>query len=72
VSVLTPTTPSPYRGFRFSAEIIQHAAWLYYCFSLSLREVQLILAARGIVVSSERNPRVGPVLWADVVGLPGL
>ena len=48
-----PTTPSPYRGFRFPAEIIQHAVWLYHCFSLSLREVELILAARGIVVSYE-------------------
>ena len=27
--------------------------WLYHCFSLSLREVELILAQRGIVVSYE-------------------
>jgi len=27
--------------------------WLYHCFSLSLRDVELILAARGIVVSYE-------------------
>jgi putative transposase len=26
---------------------------LYHCFSLSLREVELILAARGVVVSYE-------------------
>ncbi|WP_458098508.1 IS6 family transposase [Roseomonas sp. WA12] len=45
------TPPSPYRGFRYSAEVIQHAVWLYHCFSLSLRDVELILAARGIVVS---------------------
>ena len=44
---------SPYRGFRFSAEVIQYAMWLYHCFSLSLRDVELILAARGIVVSYE-------------------
>jgi transposase-like protein len=25
--------------------------WLYHCFSLSLRDVELILAARGIVIS---------------------
>ena len=43
----------PYRGFRFPAEIIQHAVWLYHCFSLSLRDVELILAARGVVVSYE-------------------
>jgi putative transposase len=33
--------------------VIQHAVWLYHCFSLSLRDVELILAARGIVVSYE-------------------
>ena len=33
--------------------MIEHAVWLYHCFSLSLRDVELILAARGIVVSYE-------------------
>jgi putative transposase len=47
------TSPSPYRGFRFPAEIIEHAVWLYHCFSLSLRDVETILAARGMVVSYE-------------------
>jgi hypothetical protein len=47
------TTSNLYRGFRFPAEIINQAVWLYHCFSLSLREVELILAARGIVVSYE-------------------
>jgi putative transposase len=32
------TEPSAYRGFRFPAEIISRAVWLYHCFSLSLRE----------------------------------
>jgi putative transposase len=45
--------PNPYRGFRFPVDVIQHAVWLYHCFSLSLREVELILAARGVVVSYE-------------------
>jgi putative transposase len=40
------STPSnPHRGFRFPADIINQAVWLYHCFSLSLREVELILAA---------------------------
>ena len=47
------TTPDPYHGLRFPAEIIAHAVWLYHCFSLSLREVETILAQRGIVVSYE-------------------
>jgi putative transposase len=47
------TSPHPYRGFRFPAEVIEHAVWLYHCFSLSLRDVETILAARGVVVSYE-------------------
>ena len=50
-SLLGMTTPSPFRGFRYPAEVIQHAVWLYHCFSLSLRDVETILASRGIVVS---------------------
>jgi putative transposase len=52
-SLLGMTTPNPFRGFRYPAEVIEHAVWLYHCFSLSLRDVELILAARGIVVSYE-------------------
>ena len=44
---------NPYHGFRFPHGVIQHAVWLYHCFSVSLRDVELILAARGIVVSYE-------------------
>ena len=47
------TASNPYRGFRYPAELIQQAVWLYHCFSLSLRDVELILAARGVVVSYE-------------------
>jgi len=47
------TTSNRYQSFRFPAEIINQAVWLYHCFSLSLRDVELILAARGIVVSYE-------------------
>ena len=47
------TSPTPYRGFRFPAEVIQHAVWLYHCFSLSLRDVETILATRGVLVSYE-------------------
>ena len=42
---------NPYRAFRFSRS--RHAVWLYYCFSLSLRGVESILAERGIVVNYE-------------------
>jgi putative transposase len=33
------------RGFRFPPEIIAQAVWLYHCFSLGLRDIELILAA---------------------------
>ncbi len=42
-----------YRGHRFPAEIISHAVWLYYRFSLSLRDVEDLLAKRGVIVSHE-------------------
>jgi Binding-protein-dependent transport system inner membrane component len=42
-----------YPGYRFPAEIISHAVWLYHVFSLSLRDVELILAERGITVTHE-------------------
>src|SRR5918995_478445 len=48
----TPVRPS-YAGHRFPAEIISHAVWLYFRFPLSLRMVEEMLAARGIVVSHE-------------------
>jgi len=49
---MTPE-PTTYPGYRFPAEIISHALWLYHVFGLSLREVELILAERGIGVSHE-------------------
>ena len=47
------TEPATYPGYRFPAEVIQHAVWLYHLFSLSLRDIELILAERGVVVSYE-------------------
>ena len=38
---------SSYPRHRFPAEIINHAVWLYHVFSLSLRDVELIMAERG-------------------------
>jgi putative transposase len=44
---------SLYRGHRFPPEVIAHAVWLYFRFHLSFRDVQDLLAERGIVVSHE-------------------
>jgi putative transposase len=49
---MTPE-PATYPGYRFPAEVIRHAVWLYHVFSLSLRDVELLLAERGVVVSHE-------------------
>ena len=48
----TPVCPS-YAGYRFPAEVISHAVWLYFRFPLSLRMVEEMLVARGILVSYE-------------------
>jgi len=45
--------PNPHYRHRFPAEIISYAVWLYHVFSLSLRDVELLLAERGITASYE-------------------
>src|SRR6202163_1883296 len=44
---------SRYHGHRFPPEIIGYAAWVYHRFCLSFRDVEDLLAERGIVVSYE-------------------
>ena len=42
-----------YRGYRFPAEGISRAVWLYYRFGLSFRDVEDLFAERGITVTYE-------------------
>ena len=42
-----------YKGHRFPPEIIQYAVWLYHRFNLSHRDIEDLLAERGIAVSYE-------------------
>ena len=42
-----------YSGYRFPADIIQRAVWIYFRFTLSFRDVEELLADRGITVSHE-------------------
>jgi len=44
---------SRYRGHRFPPEIIGYAVWAYHRFCLSFRDVEDLLAERGIIVSYE-------------------
>jgi putative transposase len=59
-----------YKGYRFPPEIIQQAIWLYLRFTLSFRDVEDLLADRGITVSYETVRRwvnhFGPVIAADL------
>jgi putative transposase len=41
--------PVSHPRHRFPAEFISHAVWLYHEFSLSLRDIALGLAERGVV-----------------------
>ncbi len=48
------TKPS-YKGHRYPTEIIEEAVWLYFNLVLSFREVEIMLARRGIAVTYETN-----------------
>ena len=45
--------PISYKRHRFPPEVIRYAVWLYFRFTLSLRDVEDLLAERGIEVSYE-------------------
>ncbi len=62
---MSKIVPDPlYRRHRFPVEIIAHAVWLYFRFPLSLRMVEDLLAARGIIVSHQTIRT-----WAEKFGL---
>jgi putative transposase len=50
ISQVLQTRP---KGFRFPRSIISYAVWAYHRFALSLRDVEDLLAERGVVVSYE-------------------
>jgi putative transposase len=50
------TSISLYHRHRFPAEIISHCVWLYFRFALSFRDVEEMLAMRGVTVSYETIP----------------
>jgi transposase-like protein len=59
-----------YSGYRFPPEIIHQAIWLYLRFTLSLRDVEDLLAERGVALSYETVRRwvnhFGPMIAADL------
>src|SRR5436189_3114317 len=62
-ALAAPADRSLFRGYRFPPEVIAHAVWLYFRFHLSLRNVQDLLAERGLVVSHESIRQ-----WCDTFG----
>jgi putative transposase len=46
-------TPNPYKRHRFPAEIISHCVWLYFRFCLSYRDVEELMAERGVLLTYE-------------------
>ena len=48
-----PTQPVSFKRHRFPADVIRHAVWLYFRFTLSFRDVEELLAQRGIEASYE-------------------
>ena len=64
-----------YKGYRYPIEVIGHAVWLYHRFALSLRDVEELMLARGVVVTyatiRSRCANSGrTTLPGDVVGDP--
>ncbi|MFE2933519.1 IS6 family transposase [Streptomyces sp. NPDC059278] len=51
--MLVDAASPSYRGFRYPAEVIAHAVWLYFRFPLSFREAEELLLERGITVTYE-------------------
>ncbi len=49
----TPPFAPSYKRHRYPSEISSHAIWRYYRFSMSFRDVEELMAARGVVLSHE-------------------
>ena len=52
-TALMSTSDSLYHRHRFPTEIISHSVWLYFRFALSFRDVEEMLAMRGVALSYE-------------------
>ena len=53
-----------YHGYRYPPDVIQRAVWMYLRFTLSLRDVEDLLAERGVDVTYETIR-----CWVDKFGL---
>ncbi|MBP1610285.1 MAG: Integrase catalytic region [Acidobacteria bacterium] len=62
---MATNTPNDYR-YRFPQDIISHAVWLYYRFCLSFRDVEDLLAQRGIIATYET---IRPMIKLTIPGV---
>jgi len=60
----TMSTASLYHRHRFPAEIIGHCVWLYFRFPLSFRDVEEMLAMRGVSRYCQLNDSLGDLTTA--------
>ena len=62
--------PISFKRHRFPPDIIRLSIWLYYRFTLSLRDVEELLAERGIDASYETvrcwANKFGPAIAANI------
>jgi transposase-like protein len=62
--------PISFKRHRFPPDVIRHAVWLYFRFTLSIRDVEELLAQRGIEVSREAVRcwinKFGPLIAANL------
>jgi hypothetical protein len=63
--------PISYARHRFPPDVIRHAVWLYLRFTLSYRDVEDLLAERGLTVSNESIRRwvlkFGPIMARNLL-----
>ena len=68
--------PLSFKRHRFPGEVIRHAVWLYFRFTLSIRDVEEMMAQRGIIVSREAIRcwinKFGPLIAANLRRRRGL
>ena len=62
--------PLSFKRYRFAPDVIRYAVWAYFRFTMSLREVEDLLAQRGVEVSYETirmwTIRFGPLIAANI------
>ena len=59
-----------YVRHQFPPEIIRRAVWLYLRFTLSYRDVEELLAERGLDIFYENDTAMGPQIWLQLCPQP--